>query len=222
MSGLKICVDQGEGEKWLTPLELETLTGVKFISGLKMENETILRKVERLAKPSSSLLKKCWKRLRSLFDPPQEEIEREQRFRGRYYQKEIELGSPADLILRWIGPPLGWGVFAARAFRPREFIAEYTGVVRKWQKADRKNGYCFEYVVTSGKPTPYVIDAREEAGLARYINHSEEGNLEPKLATLDSITHVILLTKRAVAKGEQLSYHYGPAYWAKRPPPISL
>ncbi|HAB98715.1 MAG TPA: hypothetical protein DCE71_02705, partial [Parachlamydiales bacterium] len=84
MSGLKICVEQNGEQKWLTPLELEKLTGVKFLSGLKMESEQVLQQVKRLACPSSSLLGKCWKKFRSLFDPPQEETNVEQIWRGQY------------------------------------------------------------------------------------------------------------------------------------------
>jgi Proteins containing SET domain len=225
MSALKICVDRNGQQKWMTPSELEQLTGVKFISALKMESEEIHQRVCRIGEKkgvSKNFLVKLWKGFRRLFDPPEREMGVEQIWRGQYYKKEIESGYIPDVILRWIDASLGWGVFAARSFKPREYIAEYTGVLRKWKKSDRKNGYCFEYVYESGKSTPFLIDASEEAGIARYINHSEKGNLELKLATIGSITHVILLTKRPIEKGEQLSYHYGPAYWAKRPPPILL
>ena len=223
MSLLKICVDR-EGEfKWIDSSELERLTGVKFLSDLKMQNEKIRQRIFRLGeKKSSTFLGRIWQNFRSLFDPPERGVDVEQLWRGQYYKDDIESGKISDVFLRWISPSLGWGIFAARSFKPKEFIAEYTGVVRKWQKADWKNGYCFEYVYESGKPTSFVIDAREESGLARYINHSEEGNLEPKLATLGSLTHVLLLTKRSIEKGEQLCYHYGPAYWARRSPPIPL
>lgn len=224
MSRVKIYVDREGKAQWMEPSELELLTGVKFLSQLEIESEKVREGVRKIGERqlSNNFLKKLWKNFRSLFDPPQRETNIEQIWRGQYYKKEIESGPVSDVILRWIDASLGWGVFAARSFRAKEFVAEYTGVLRKWKKSDAKNGYCFEYVYESGRPTSFVIDAREKAGIARYINHSETGNLEPKLATFGWLTHVILVTKRPIEKGEQLSYHYGPAYWAKRPPPIPL
>jgi SET domain-containing protein len=103
-----------------------------------------------------------------------------------------------------------------------QFIAEYTGLLRKRSKADTKNAYCFEYVVAQGFDSGYTIDAQEQGSIARYINHSEKANLNSALATLEGLSHVILYAKEPIAKGTQLCYDYGPDYWSKRTAPVAL
>lgn len=146
----------------------------------------------------------------------------EQLWLGSFYRKEIETGQVPLLSLRWIDPVFGWGVFAETDFKKRDFIAEYTGKVRKWKRSDQKNSYCFEYVPTHGMATPYTIDASLQGGIARFINHSETPNLTTALATIEGICHVVIYAIRPIQKGEQLCYDYGPAYWAQRQAPLSL
>lgn len=186
--------------------EFEKLTGARWAPTLDFDEYTI---PTSLAKQGAKLHKKG-------------EMTLEQMWLGSYYQKEILSPHPPDVAIRWIDPYLGWGVFANRNFRKREFIAEYVGKVRKRKRQDSKNAYCFEYVLVQGEKTPYTIDALEQGGVARYINHSANPNLIAALATFENISHVILYTKEAVAKGAQLCYDYGPDYWSKRLPPLPI
>ena len=209
---------EGEG-RWVPAKEIFSITGAHFVPWLEMQPATLLsicKRGKKLRGPSP------WDWLRTFWGFPRREIGRKQIWRGSYFQKEIESLYVSDVTLRWINPEIGWGVFARRNFKAGEYIAEYTGVVRKRKRSDEQNGYCFEYVHLSGEKTSFLIDARESGGISRYINHSEEGNLEPKLATIGTVTHVLLLTKKSIQKGEQLCYDYGPAYWAHRPRPVSL
>jgi SET domain-containing protein len=204
IESLKIRVDRHGSEEFFTPKEVELLTGAKFAPWLEMGSDKIHRSICRLGA-----------KLRR-----QGHLSIEQLWQGNYYQKEMESNYQPDVVLRWINDQMGWGVFAARSFKTKEYIAEYTGILRRWQRSDRRNGYCFEYVHESGKGTSFLIDARDQAGIARYINHSSKPNLQPTLATVGSITHLILLVKKPIQKGEQLCYDYGPAYWSKRSAPI--
>lgn len=190
----------------LTLEEFEKLTGAKWLSKLNFDPPDLLSSIQKNA---LKLHKKG-------------EMSLEQVWLGRYFQKEILAQAMPDVAIRWIGPLLGWGVFAARNFKKMEFIAEYVGKVRKRQKGDSKNAYCFEYAIVQGFGTPYNIDAMEQGGLARYINHSAKPNLNSCLATFDNVSHVILYAKEPIAKGAQLCYDYGPDYWAKRIAPIPL
>ncbi|MBI3901250.1 MAG: SET domain-containing protein-lysine N-methyltransferase, partial [Chlamydiia bacterium] len=97
-----------------------------------------------------------------------------------------------------------------------EFISEYGGILRKREKIDQKNSYCFQYALSEDHFLPYNIDARDQGGVARWINHSFHPNLFTTLATCDEITHVILLANEPIPKGAQLLYDYGPDYWASR------
>ncbi len=186
--------------------EFEGVTGAKWRPHLVFADTAIL---SALTKQGAKLHEKG-------------EMTFEQVWLGRYFQKELLAGVGPDVSIRWIDSVLGWGVFAERPFKKMEFIAEYAGTVRKRIKADAKNSYCFEYVVTPDRKTSYVIDAREQGGVGRYLNHSASPNLLSGLATLDQISHVILYAKEPIAKGTQLCYDYGPDYWSKRTAPISL
>jgi hypothetical protein len=150
------------------------------------------------------------------------EIPIEQMWFGKFFEKELALKHAEDLSIRWIDEKIGWGVFAMRKFSEMEFIAEYSGNVRKKRKADSQNSYCFEYAFTSEERSPYTVDAMDQGGVARYINHSESPNLTPALAYLGNMTRIILYTNRPIAKDEQLCYNYGPGYWSKRAKPILL
>lgn len=190
----------------LTLEEFEKLAGAKWVPKLDFDDFRIPSKI---AKDALKLHKKG-------------EMTLEQLWLGKYYQKEIASNCAPDVAIRWIDPLLGWGVFALKDLRPMQFMAEYAGKVRKRRKADDKNAYCFEYIVAQGFRTPYTIDALDQGGLARYINHSSTPNLNSALATFDNISHVVLYVKDPIAKGTQLCYDYGPDYWSKRTAPIPI
>lgn len=186
--------------------EFEKLTGAQWKTKLEFESPKILsdllRQGEKFYEKGELTLEQVWL--------------------GKYFQKEISSGMVPNVALHYIDPKLGWGVFASQDLKKMQFVAEYVGKVRKRQKKDEKNAYCFEYIVTSGAATPYTIDASEQGALARYINHSDHPNLEASLATFEHLSHVILYVKEPIAKGTQLCYDYGPDYWSKRKPPLSL
>ncbi|MBX7065827.1 MAG: SET domain-containing protein-lysine N-methyltransferase [Parachlamydiales bacterium] len=194
-----------DGRK-LTLEEFEKLTGAKWIPKLEFENEKILPELKR----------QCEK----LYEKG--ELTIEQTWLGKYYENEILTNTSPNIAIRYIDPHLGWGVFALQDFKKMQFIAEYVGKVRKRKKEDEKNAYCFEYVLCQGFPTPYTIDAQDQGAAARYINHSENPNLNSALATFEHLSHVILFAKEPIAKGTQLCYDYGPDYWSKRKAPLAL
>lgn len=221
---------QKDGEEEDVSLEeWEQTSGVKMIFSLEEENEQVKRALDRLGEKLHKKRRFMTSRLGrflSLFASPvaivKKELRMQQIWRGHYYQKEIAEPFIPDVVLRWIDPRIGWGVFAARPFKAGEFIAEYLGVLRKKRRADRYNAYCFAYVSEAGRATSFVIDAKEHANIARYVNHSQKPNVEPVLATIGLRTHLILLTKRPIREGEQLCYDYGPDYWTKRSAPMAL
>lgn len=190
----------------LTLEQFEKHTGAKWAPELAFEDPSIPSFIAREAK--------------KLYEKG--EMTLEQLWLGRYFQKEINSRLIPDVSIRWIDHHVGWGVFAMKDFKKMQFIAEYTGRIRKRRKADVKNAYCFEYVVVQGFRSPYTIDAIDQGGLARYINHSDTPNLNSSLATYDDMSHVVLYAKEPIAKGSQLCYDYGPDYWSKRKAPLPL
>ena len=179
---------------------LQSWTGAKFRPYLEFANNQILGKiaseVNKLQRGGEYTLSELWL--------------------GSYFQDAFIIPKIPSVSIQWIDDEIGWGIFAESSFQSMEFIAEYTGLVRKRCSQDRTNAYCFEYLLAQGHSTPYVIDACDQGGLSRYVNHSDEPNLLSALAIYEGIAHVVLYTKRAVAKGEQLCYDYGSTYWKHR------
>lgn len=182
------------------------ITESKFSNLLEFENENIKGKIR--------------KKIKKLYIKG--ELTRQQLWFGAFYKKEIESLYLPDVEIRYINDRLGYGVFAARDFNQCEFIAQYSGLVRKSRRSDRTNAYCFEYTLANGIKTPYTVDAQDQGGIGRLINHSESPNLQSSLATIDFINYIILITTRPVRKGQQFCYDYGPDYWSHREVPLSL
>lgn len=189
-----------EGQK-LSLAEFEKLTGARYIPNLEFDSNLFSKIAAKMGKLQMSI-RQVWF--------------------GKYFEKELLGKKEADVVIKWIDERFGFGVFANRDFGPMEFIAEYVGFVRQRKGSDLQNSYCFEYAYTLEETSTYTIDAMEQGGLSRYINHSEEPNLTSALATLNQISHIVLHTNRKVVKGEQLCYHYGPDYWADRSRPLPL
>ena len=146
-------------------------------------------------------------------------IGRDRLWLSTYFRQEL-LAQPFPAVsLQWIDAGMGWGVFAEKDFAPMEFIAEYTGVVRRRTKEDSKNSYCFEYLILPDEPTDYLIDAADRGNIARYINHKSSPNLSSAMIAYMDVSHIILYTSKPIKKGEELSYDYGEAFWSKRGPP---
>lgn len=199
----KVWVERGGVVEHIETKELEARTGALFIPGLDFADFSLLRTI---LQKSAKLQKKG-------------ELSREQLWFGAYFGKEVLAYPMPDVTLRYIDEAIGWGVFANRPFAKMEFVAEYAGKVRKRRRIDKKNAYCFEYPLLSGEKSPYTIDARDQGGIGRFINHSDEPNLVSALATVENLPHIVLMTKRPIAKGEQLCFDYGPDYWSCRSSP---
>lgn len=175
---------------------IEEVTGVPYRPYLEFASPSILRRAKR----STPLpMDRAWI--------------------SAYFRKEVLRGHTPIVSLRWIDDEMGWGVFAEKDFAPMEFIAEYTGIVRKRTKHDHKNAYCFEYLLELGQESPYLIDAATQGGISRYINHSAKPNLSSSFARIDSIPHILLYTLTHIPKGTELTYDYGPDYWKRRKKP---
>ncbi len=149
-------------------------------------------------------------------------LDAEQLWLGSYFQKEILTAALPPVRLRWIDKDMGWGVFAERDLLPMEYIGQYAGLVRKRKRADAKNAYCSEYAIAQGERSAYNIDALDQGGIVRFINHSSKPNLASAFATVRDLSHAILYVSKLVPKGAQLCYDYGPDYWEKRSAPKKI
>ncbi len=177
---------------------LHTLTGAPYIPHLEFSSYQLLKKITRKQK----------KKL-----PPQ------RLWLSAYFKDEILNPPMPPVYLQWIDAKMGWGIFADKDIPTMEFIAEYSGKVRPRGRNDAKNAYCFEYLLAPDEETPYLIDAQDQGGLSRYINHHPKPNLSSTFVLIDNIPHIILYTAKPIKKDEQLSYDYGVDYWKHRPKP---
>jgi len=145
----------------------------------------------------------------------------EHRWLSTYFRQEL-LASKASpgICLRWINGTMGWGIFAKRDLPSFEYIAEYTGIVRKRTSHDRKNAYCFEYPLRESGDSSYVIDAQDTGSVARYINHSNTPNAASLCVHIEGFNHIVLYTLKTISKGEEICYDYGPDYWKARGTPL--
>jgi hypothetical protein len=182
--------------------QLHQITGSHYLSGLEFANFKTWRQIAKKTDP--------WER------------DSEHKWLSAYFRKEVLNPPVLDVSLRWIDDAIGWGIFAERDFLQTEFIAEYSGVVRKRVSQDTKNGYCFEYPLATGVDSPYLIDAQDRGGISRYINHSNKPNLTSLSVHVEGVNHIVLYTVKKIAKGEQLCYDYGPDYWKRRGTPQNL
>lgn len=147
-------------------------------------------------------------------------LDQKQLWLGTYFRKEILFPEIPPVRLRWVDEISGWGVFADQDLKPMTLIGEYAGQVRSKQRADNRNAYCFQYAIVSDENTRLTIDAKDQGGVVRFINHSSAPNLTSALATFQNLSHVVFFTNRWIKKGEQLCYDYGSSYWKKRNHPI--
>lgn len=197
---------QKEEEKLLSIAEFEQLMQILFVPQLTFSDEALLHKITQ----------------KTLKFHKKNQLSRQQLWLGSYFAKEIAEPNLPPVSIKWIDSQIGWGVFATSPIKKMTFIGEYGGIVRKRRRVDTKNAYCFEYTIAEGRDSPYVIDACDQGGMIRFVNHSSEPNLLCQLATLNGISHVIFVAKETIQAGSQLLYDYGPNYWTYRDEPLDL
>ena len=122
----------------------------------------------------------------------------------------------APVSIRWVSDSVGYGLFAEQDFPPGAFIVEYIGNVTKstdnptWTWVYPKPG---GFLHTKDK---FLLDAQYYGNEARFVNHSEEPNLDLQAVYQARTWHIAYVAARAIHKGEELLAHYGDGYWSKR------
>jgi hypothetical protein len=102
----------------------------------------------------------------------------------------------------------GRGVFATGSMRKGKRVCEYTGEWISHDEADKRyddddhsgRHHTFLFVLDDR----VVIDGRYGGNIAKYINHSCDGNCE----TVIDGDHVWVVATRAIRDGEELTYDY--------------
>lgn len=102
-------------------------------------------------------------------------------------------------------PGRGLGLFALVPFKRGDFVIEYTGEKIPTDLADTlTTRYLFEI------DEKWTIDGSTRGNIARYINHSCDGNCETEISDDDRI---LIEAVRKIAPGEELTYDYGDEYF---------
>lgn len=197
-NGKRLLLNQKEFEKYFD---------LSFYTDLRFANIAIL----------NWIVKRCSRAVKK------NDMTRQQKWLGKYYATEIESGKTADVRIEFISSMMGYGLFADKKIKKKAFIAEYVGLVRKYNfDKDYKNAYCFEYMIADVFDTPFIIDAKDSGNIARFVNHDPKGNVTPVAIYYKGMMRVILQANKDISKDEQICYDYGSDYWADREDPSSL
>lgn len=184
--------------------EFEAFFQIKYLPHICAISEKFLHKVGRSMQKAFS----------------KKNITNEEKWLGIYFEKELVQDENPDLKIQWIDYKKGFGVFADQDIKKKKWVGQYSGQLRSAQyKKDQKNAYCFEYIIHEKFEKKFTIDAKDQGNISRFINHSYTPNLTPSLVYLGGLYHIVFFAGRAIQKGEELTYNYGPAYWQLRETP---
>lgn len=99
----------------------------------------------------------------------------------------------------------GLGLFAVDTIPKGDFIIQYTGKMITAEKGDElDNKYLFEI------NSKWTIDGATRKNIARYANHSCRPNAE---SDVKRDGRVIILSKKKIQPGEEITYDYGENYF---------
>lgn len=181
--------------------QFEDYMGIKYLSHLHFANYDFLKEI----------IRNCPWILKSSY------WGEENRKFGTHFQHEINSGTTADLTICWIDDFLEYGVFANQELPAGSYIGEYTGVVRRLNRFHPDhNAYCFHYPTRFWSWKYFMIDALFEGNEMRFINHSNNPNLQPQCIVDRGVLHFVFFAAQHIDKGSQLTFNYGPDYWQHR------
>ena len=122
-------------------------------------------------------------------------------------------------------PGKGMGAFAATDFRRGETVCAYEGEQLTGSQVAARYGsgmggeYLFEVKAPSAASDGVYIDGRASSHFSHFVNHAEQGNLEPRpvLEAGGRSGRVDLVAVRRIRAGDELSFDYGEVYWVCAP-----
>lgn len=142
---------------------------------------------------------------------------RENRELAVRYRSELDQAAIAETTIQWVNDELGYGLFAASDLPANSYIGEFTGNVRAlYRTHPDANAYCFHYPTRLWSWQYTVIDAQKKGNETRFINHSDQPNLEPLCVCDRNLLHIIFVCKTDIKSGSQLTYNYGADFWRRR------
>lgn len=122
------------------------------------------------------------------------------------YAHQLDSSTIGPVYVKWIDHTIGYGLCALEDIPQGAYIGEYTGCVR--EIASNPNAYCFHYPTRWWSWKKCVIDALKEGNILRFINHSENPNLQPFCLVNRRLLHFVFIAKRDISKGTELTFTY--------------
>lgn len=136
---------------------------------------------------------------------------------GELHKRDLIMPPMPPIAICWINSYIGYGVFARERIPAWTYIGEYTGILRYRQAIWLdENDYCFRYPLSPGFWKYFTIDSGLQGNFTRFINHSDQPNVEAIGVFQDGLFHIVIRTMQTIEAGEELCYHYGPLYWKHR------
>lgn len=133
------------------------------------------------------------------------------------HREKFRTGHTAAICIQWIDKVFGYGAFAEEDIPAGAYVGEYTGLVHPvYRHHPQINGYCLRYPTRFWSMLPLVIDSLAHGNVTRFINHSDRPNLKPYCAVDRGLLHQIFISQTTISKGTELTFDYGPDYWAHR------
>ena len=172
---------------------------VKFLPGIYFDNLKILQNVR---KKSKSLLSKKYSSPRRLW-------------LGLFYENELKsIFNKYRYVLRKKNEKIGFGIFSLQNILEETFLGQYSGIVKKRKRfLIKNNDYLLRYSVENIEDKEYVIDAKEYGNFSRFINHSQNPNVEIRTIVLDNIIYKTLFSIKKIKEKDELLIDYGSLYW---------
>lgn len=181
--------------------QFEKIFGIEYLSHPRFANYAVLQEV---ISNCPWILKQSW-------------LGAENRQLGEQYKTEIDSGYIADLTIKWIDEVFGYGVFANESLPAGAYVGEYTGNVRRLSRwRPDFNAFCFHYPTRFWSWKYFVIDALHESNELRFINHSDQPNLEPICLLDRNLLHIAFVANQPIGRGMQLTFNYGEDFWMHR------
>lgn len=131
---------------------------------------------------------------------------------GEKYANQIQKGQTADLFVSFVDNDIGYGLFSKKTIEKGSYIGEYVGEIIQPLKGQDPS-YQMKYILDTINGQALIIDAKKKGNLLRFANHEENGNIQPVIAHLHNLIHVIFLASRPIQAHEQLCYDYGRGHW---------
>lgn len=147
-----------------------------------------------------------------------------ERWRQAYYAKELLSGYHPNIYIKWVNSNVGYGIFANEDIPKDTFIGEYTGEIQLvTQTYFTNNDYLWQYTPSLAPHVPIIkdcfatsINAKYKGNHTRFINHSDQNNLDSYYIFSEGLLRVCFLSIKDIPKDTQMTYDYGSTYWRNR------